>query len=166
MEKIEALLGVPVMAIIPKDISLVRQSSRDSPDAEAYRILRTNIELNREAAEANTFSVVSGGQGEGKSTTIANLGVVYAQGGYSTLIVDADVRRPVQHLLFDLNNETGLTNYLTTEMPLDGVIFPTTVENLSVLPSGPSTSDAAGLLNSRRMLEAIAQLKKKYDVVL
>jgi capsular exopolysaccharide synthesis family protein len=166
MEEIEALLGTTVLAIIPKNISLLCQGDGNTPDAEAYRILRTNIELNRQMPDANTFAAVSGGQGEGKSTTIANLGVIYAQGGYSTLIVDADVRRPVQHVLFDVSNETGLTNYLTTEMSLSDVIFPTTVENLSVLPSGPPTSDASGLLNSQRMLATIAQLKKTYDIVL
>jgi polysaccharide biosynthesis transport protein len=166
MEDIEALFGVPVLAIIPQNIKLLRDAAPDSPDAEAYRILRTNIELNRQANQANTFSLVSGGQGEGKSTTLANLAVVYAQGGHPTLIVDADIRRPIQHLLFEISNEVGLTNYLTTEMSLDRVIFPTAIENLSVLPSGTSTADAAGLLNSRRMLDAIAHLKQKYDIVL
>ena len=166
MEEIEALIGTPVLAIIPKDISVLHQAPDDTADAEAYRILRTNIELNRKTSDANTFAAVSGGQGEGKSTTIANLGFIYAQGAFSTLIVDADVRRPVQHLLFDIGNEVGLTNYLTTEMPLDDVIFPTSVENLSLLPSGPPTLDAAGLLNSQRMFAAIGQLKKNYDIVL
>jgi capsular exopolysaccharide synthesis family protein len=166
MEEIEALIGTPVLAIIPKGISVLREAPEDTADAEAYRILRTNIELNRKTSDANTFAAVSGGQGEGKSTTIANLGYIYAQGAFSTLIVDADIRRPVQHLLFDISNEVGLTNYLTTEMPLDDVIFPTSVENLSILPSGPPTLDAAGLLNSQRMFAAIGQLKKRYDIVL
>lgn len=166
MEEIEALIGTPVLAIIPKGISVLREAPDDTADAEAYRILRTNIELNRKTSEANTFAAVSGGQGEGKSTTIANLGYIYAQGAFSTLIVDADVRRPVQHLLFDISNEIGLTNYLTTEMPLADVVLPTTVEHLSVLPSGPPTLDAAGLLNSQRMFAAIGQLKKNYDIVL
>jgi capsular exopolysaccharide synthesis family protein len=108
---------------------------------------------------------VSGGPGEGKSTTIANLAFICAQGGYSTLIVDADLRRPVQHLLFDLNNECGLTNYLTTDMDLDQAISPTSVENLSILPSGVLPSDAVGILNSQRMSDTIAELKMRYDIV-
>src|SRR5215471_423967 len=169
MDEVEALLGVPVLAIIPKKINFLYNAPSapgDTPDAEAYRILRTNIEFNRESADENAFSVVSGGPGEGKSTTIANFAVVCAQGGFSTLIVDADVRRPVQHQLFGMSNEFGLTNYLTNEMPIGDVIFPTSLKNLSLLPSGPPISDAAGLLNSKRMSETIAQLKKKYAVVL
>ena len=165
MDDVESLLGVPVLAIIPKNINLLHKAEGDTPDAEAYRILRTNIEFNRANPEANTISLVSGGPGEGKSTTIANLAFICAQGGYSTLIVDADLRRPVQHLLFDLSNEVGLTNYLTTDMDLDQAILPTSVENLSMLPSGILPSDAVGILNSQRMSDTIAELKMRYDIV-
>ena len=73
MEDVESLLGVPVLAIIPKNIKLLHKEPGDTPDAEAYRILRTNIEFNRKNPEANAISMVSGGPGEGKSTTLANL---------------------------------------------------------------------------------------------
>jgi len=165
MEDVENLLGVPVLAIIPQGIRLLHKEPGDSPDAEAYRILRTNIEFNRKNPQANTISLVSGGPGEGKSTTIANLAFICAQGGYSTLVVDADLRRPVQHELFDLNNNKGLTNYLTTDMQLEDVILPTIVENLSVLPSGVLPSDAVGILNSQRMSDMIAELKLRYDII-
>jgi capsular exopolysaccharide synthesis family protein len=165
MEDVENLLGVPVLAIIPKGIRLLHKEAGDSPDAEAYRILRTNIEFNRKNPQANSISVVSGGPGEGKSTTIANLAFICAQGGYSTLVVDADLRRPVQHEIFDVDNQTGLTNYLTTEMGLDDVVLPTAVENLSILPSGILPSDAVGILNSQRMSDMIAELKLRYDIV-
>ena len=79
--------------------------------------------------------------------------------------MDADLRRPVQHNLFDLSNKVGLTNYLTTEMSLDDVILPTSVENLSLLPSGILPSDAVGILNSQRMSDMIAELKTRYDIV-
>jgi polysaccharide biosynthesis transport protein len=156
MDDVESLLGVPVLAIIPKNINLLHKAEGDTPDAEAYRILRTNIEFNRPNPEANTISLVSGGPGEGKSTTITNLAFTCAQGGYSTLIVDADLRRPVQHLLFDMSNQVGLTNYLTTDIELEQVIFPTNV----TLPS-----DAVGILNSQRMSDTIAALKSRYDIV-
>jgi capsular exopolysaccharide synthesis family protein len=165
MEDVESLLGVPVLAIIPKNIKLLHREPGDTPDAEAYRILRTNIEFNRKNPEANAISVVSGGPGEGKSTTLANLAFTSAQGGYTTLIVDADLRRPVQHTMFELSNRVGLTNYLTTDMRLEDVIFPTTVENLSLLPSGILPSDAVGILNSQRMSDMIAELKTRYDIV-
>jgi polysaccharide biosynthesis transport protein len=166
MEDVESLLGVPVLAIIPQGVRLLHKEPGDAPDAEAYRILRTNIEFNRKNPQANTISIVSGGPGEGKSTTIANLAFICAQGGYSTLIVDADLRRPVQHELFDINNSKGLTNYLTTETQLNEVIVPTNVENLSLLPSGVLPSDAVGILNSQRMSDMIAELKSRYDIIL
>ena len=166
MEDVENLLGVPVLAIIPKEIRLLHKEAGDTPDSEAYRILRTNIEFNRKNPEANALSIVSGGPGEGKSTTIANLAFISAQGGYSTLVVDADLRRPVQHDLFDVSNKIGLTNYLTTAMKLEDVIVPTTVQNLSLLPSGVLPSDAVGILNSQRMSDLIGELKSRYDIVL
>jgi succinoglycan biosynthesis transport protein ExoP len=166
MEDVETLLGVPVLAIIPQNIGLLSKEGGNTPDAEAYRILRTNIEFNRKSPDAKTISLVSGGPGEGKSTTLANLGFICAQGGYSTLIVDADLRRPVQHTLFELEAKTGLTNYLTTEIPLEDVIFQTSVENLSLLPSGVLPSDAVGILNSQRMSDLVAELKTRYDIIL
>ncbi|MFL6530460.1 MAG: GumC family protein [Chthoniobacterales bacterium] len=165
MEDVESLLGVPVLAIIPKNIKLLHKEPGDTPDAEAYRILRTNIEFNRKNPEANAISMVSGGPGEGKSTTLANLAFTSAQGGYTTLIVDADLRRPVQHGFFDISNKVGLTNYLTTDVRLEDVIVPTSVENLSLLPSGILPSDAVGILNSQRMSDMIAELKTRYDLV-
>ncbi len=166
MDDVENLLGVPVLAIIPKNVKLLHKEPSDTPDAEAYRILRTNIEFNRKNPEANVLSVASGGPGEGKSTTIANLAYISAQGGYSTLIVDADLRRPTQHSIWDVSNNVGLTNYLTTDMPLAEAIVPTTVENLSLLPSGILPSDAVGILNSQRMSDLIAELKSRYDIIL
>jgi succinoglycan biosynthesis transport protein ExoP len=80
-------------------------------------------------------------------------------------VVDADLRRPVQHSIFDIDNSTGLTNYLTTEMELDEVIVPTSVQNLSLLPSGILPSDAVGILNSQRMSDMIGELKSRYDIV-
>ena len=166
MEDVENLLGVPVLAIIPQNIQLLHQQGGDTPDAEAYRILRTNIEFNRRNPEANALSLVSGGPGEGKSTTIANLGFISAQGGYSTLIVDADLRRPVQHTLFDLSNDKGLAEYLTTDLSIEDVVRKTEVENLSILTSGILQSDAVGVLNSQRMSDLVVELKTRYDLIL
>jgi succinoglycan biosynthesis transport protein ExoP len=166
MEDVEKMLGVPVLAIIPKNIRLLHKEPGDTPDAEAYRILRTNLEFNRKNSAANCIALVSGGRGEGKSTTLANLAFISAQGGYSTLIIDGDLRRPVQHELFDVKNETGLTNYLTTEMAINEVIVPTEIENLSMIPSGTLPADPVAILNSQRMSDLIAELKLRYDLVL
>ena len=165
MDDVESLLGVPVLAVVPKNIRLLHKNPPDIADAEAYRILRTNIEFNRKSADANTISMVSGGPGEGKSTTLCNLAYTCAQGGYSVLIVDADLRRPTQHKLLEISNAVGLTNYLTTNMGLDDVIMPTGIENLSIIPSGILPADAVGILNSQRMSDMIAELKSRYDII-
>lgn len=166
LEDVERYLQVPVLAVIPKDVGILHRQSGMSPDAEAYRILRTNIEFNRKNPEDNAITVVSGGAGEGKSTTLVNLAYICAQGGYTTLMIDADLRRPRLHTFFDINNSVGLTNYLTTELMLEDVILQTPVDNLYFMPSGILPADAAGILNSRRMSELIQDVKQRFDLVL
>ena len=166
LEDVERYLGVPVLAVIPNEVGILHKQSGLAPDAEAYRILRTNIEFNRRSADANAISIVSGGAGEGKSTTLVNLAYVCAQGGYTTLMIDADLRRPQLHTFFDVNNSVGLTNYLTTDLVLEDVILQTPVENLYFMPSGILPADAAGILNSRRMSELMADVKSRFDLVL
>lgn len=166
LEDVERYLQVPVLAVIPKDVGILHKQSGASPDAEAYRILRTNIEFNRKNPEDNSITVVSGGAGEGKSTTLVNLAYICAQGGYTTLMIDADLRRPRLHTFFDINNSVGLTNYLTTELMLEDVILQTPVDNLYFMPSGILPADAAGILNSRRMSELIQDVKQRFDLVL
>jgi len=166
LDDVERYLGVPVLAVIPKDVGVLHKQSGISPDAEAYRILRTNIEFNRKSADANAITIVSGGAGEGKSTTLVNLAYICAQGGYNTLMIDADLRRPKLHTFFDINNSVGLTNYLTTDLQLEDVILQTPIDNLYFMPSGILPADAAGILNSRRMSELIADVKNRFDLVL
>lgn len=166
LDDVERYLGVPVLAVIPKDVGILHKQSGLSPDAEAYRILRTNIEFNRRSADANAITIVSGGAGEGKSTTLVNLAYICAQGGYNTLMIDGDLRRPKLHTFFDINNSVGLTNYLTTALMLEDVVLQTPIENLYFMPSGILPADAAGILNSRRMSELIADVKNRFDLVL
>jgi capsular exopolysaccharide synthesis family protein len=165
LEDVEKYLQVPVLAVIPKDISLLHRERGSSPDAEAYRILRTNIEFNRKNPEDNVLTVVSGGAGEGKSTTLMNLAYICAQGGYTTLMIDADLRRPRLHTFFGINNAVGLTNFLTTDLMLEDVILQTPVDNLYFMPSGILPTDAAGILNSRRMSELIQDVKQRFDLI-
>ena len=166
LEDVERFLEVPVLAVVPQDVGVLHKQSGMSPDAEAYRILRTNIEFNRKNPDDNAITVVSGGAGEGKSTTLVNLAYICAQGGYTTLMIDGDLRRPRLHTFFDINNSVGLTNYLTTELMLEDVILQTSVDNLYFMPSGILPADAAGILNSRRMSELIQDVKQRFDLVL
>ncbi len=166
LEDVERYLQVPVLAVVPKDVGILHSQSVGSPDAEAYRILRTNIEFNRKNPEDNAITVVSGAAGEGKSTTLVNLAYICAQGGYTTLMIDADLRRPRLHTFFDIDNSVGLSNYLTTNLELEDVILQTPIENLYFMPSGVLPTDAAGILNSRRMSELIQDVKQRFDLIL
>lgn len=166
LDDVERFLGVPVLAVVPKDVGILHRTSGFNPDAEAYRILRTNIEFNRRDPNANCITVVSGGAGEGKSTTLSNLAFICAQGGYNVLLIDADLRRPRLHTLFDMSNAVGLTNFLTSDVRLEEVVVQTQVENLYFMPSGILPADSAGILNSQRMSELIEDVKSRFDLVL
>ena len=165
MEDVETFLQVPVLAVIPKNITLLINGADDNPDAEAYRIMRTNIEFNRKTPDANTITIISGGAGEGKSTTLINLAYTFAKGGYTTLVVDADLRRPSQHRLFGIENGAGLSDYLTTEIDLEEVVQLTKVDNLYLMTSGQLPNDAVGILNSQRMVELIEEVKGRFDII-
>jgi capsular exopolysaccharide synthesis family protein len=165
LEEVEALLKVPVLAVIPKNISLLIKGRDDNPDSEAYRIMRTNIEFNRKSPSASSITMVSGGPGEGKSTTLNNLAYTFAKGGYTTLLVDADLRRPTQHRIFGVDNTLGLSDYLMKNIELEDVVQTTSIDNLFFMPSGLLPSDAVGILNSQRMLDMIQDAKSRFDVV-
>ena len=137
----------------------------DSPHAEAYRVLRTNILFSRKDTNWRTMTVVSGGAGEGKSTTIFNLATVFAQNGNRVLIVDSDLRRPSLHKILNVANNLGLTNYLLKQNRLEEVIQTTPVPSLDFMPSGRLPSSSIGILNSAAMKEFIAEAKSRYDFV-
>jgi capsular exopolysaccharide synthesis family protein len=138
-----------------------------SPAAEAYRTLRTNLMFYSVDHPLNAFVVTSPLQGEGKSTVLANLAVTLAQGGHETLIVDCDLRRPTQHELWDLKNDRGLTSMLIENAALENPpMQPASVEQLSVLTSGPLPPNPADVVASHRMDDVIAALRKKVEYVL
>jgi succinoglycan biosynthesis transport protein ExoP len=165
VEDVEKFLGVPVLAVIPKNVGILMHQAVDTPEAETYRILRTNIEFSRKSPNANTITIVSGGPGEGKSTTLCNLAYTCAKGGYNVLLVDADLRRPSQHRLFNVENNFGLTNYLTGNIPFEEIVRTTAIDNLSFVPSGVLPRDSVGILNSQRMIDLIGKAKRRYDLV-
>jgi capsular exopolysaccharide synthesis family protein len=166
MEEVEANLGVPVLAVIPRNMNLLPRSRGLDADSEAYRILRTNVEFNRKNPDANTFTVVSGGAGEGKSTTIANLAYTFALGGYNTLIIDADLRRPTMHKIFELENESGLADFLHDQKDLEEVIKHSVAQdNLYIMTSGEQPSDVVAMLSSQRMDQLLNQVKQRFDVI-
>lgn len=166
LEDAERSLGLPVMGVIPQDAGVLLLQGGDGPDSEAYRILRTNIELKRDLLNASTFAVTSANAGEGKTLTLLNLSYVFAQAGYSTLMIDADMRRPRLAKYAELRNDVGLSDYLSSKKELAEVVFKTDSDNLYLLPSGPSTIDPSGLISSPRMEQLIKEASRRFDVVM
>ena len=166
LEDAERHLALPVLGVIPQDVSLLALSDGESPDAEAYRILRTNLELKKSLYKAKSFAIVSANAGEGKSTTLSNLAYVYASAGFNVLMIDADMRRPRLARYLEMEGKFGLSNYLTSDIPLQQAVFRTDVENLYLMPSGPQPIDPSGILSSQRMDQLLAETSKRFDVVL
>jgi capsular exopolysaccharide synthesis family protein len=165
IDDVERALGSPVLGVIPQNVGSLIEEGPESPHAEAYRVLRTNLLFSRKREDVNTLTVVSGGAGEGKSTTIFNLCSVFAQNNQRVLLVDSDLRRPSLHKLFKVSNTLGLTNYLLGQNKLEEVIQTTQLPNLDFLPSGKLPSSSLGILNSPQMREFIQQVKTRYDWV-
>jgi polysaccharide biosynthesis transport protein len=165
IDDVERALQAPVLGVIPQNVRSLLDEGPDSPHAEAYRVLRTNIMFSQKDPKLNTMTVVSGGAGEGKSTTIFNLAAIFAQNGQRVLIVDSDLRRPSIHKILKVSNSVGLTNYLLKQNTLEEVIQTTPLSTMDFLPSGKMPSSSMGVLSSAQMKELIRELKRRYDWV-
>lgn len=144
---------------------LIVHEDPKSPIAEAYRTLRTNLQFAKVNSELRTIMFTSSGPAEGKSTTIANVAVALAQSGRSIILVDCDLRKPVQHRIFGKRNK-GVTNILVDESPAEAFLQDTEIDNLRILPSGPIPPNPSELLSSSKMVELFTELKELADIVL
>ena len=149
-------------------IELISLKDPRSPAAEAYRTLRTNLTffaaLDR---PVETLIVTSAAPDEGKSDVLANLAVTMAQGERRTILVDADLRRPVLHDLFGVRNDRGLTTMILEEEALgEPPLLDVGVENLLLVPSGPLPPNPADVLGSSKMEQVIGVFKDRADVIL
>jgi polysaccharide biosynthesis transport protein len=165
IDDVERALQAPVLGVIPQNVGSLLEEGPDSPHAEAYRVLRTNIMFSQKDPKFNTVTIVSGGAGEGKSTTTFNLANIFAQNGQRVLIVDSDLRRPSLHKILKVSNSVGLTNYLLKQNALEEVIQTTPLATLDFMPSGKLPSSSMGVLSSAQMKELIQDLKRRYDWV-
>ncbi|MEI6590328.1 MAG: polysaccharide biosynthesis tyrosine autokinase [Verrucomicrobiota bacterium] len=170
-EQTEQLVKTSTLGIIPSTTNvtgkIVTLHQASSPSAEAYRILRANIEFSEVDKPIRTLAVTSSNAGEGKSTTIVNLAVAMAQTGSQVILVDTDLRRPTLHTYFQQSNVLGVTTVLldqgSTAMEY---LVPTSVNNLRLLASGPLPPNPAELLGTQRMVALIEELKTLSDIVL
>jgi capsular exopolysaccharide synthesis family protein len=138
-----------------------------SPFAEAHRTLRTNIQFSHVDKTIKTLLITSAFAKEGKTTTVANLGVVMAQAGMQVLIVDADLRNGNLHRVFGVPNVGGLAHLLSMdELPDELYLVETGVPNLKLLPSGRISTTPSELLASERMNELMGKLGSRMDILL
>ena len=145
--------------------NIISITNPKSPEAEAYRTLRTNLQFSTVDHELQTILVTSTNASEGKSTTICNLAVSFAQIGKKVLIIDGDLRRPRLHTYLGLSNNIGISNVLTQNLPVQEAMK-STILDIQVLTCGPIPPNPAELLNSNRLKELLHQLKQRFDIIL
>ena len=163
--EVEKHLGLPLLGVIPRGSQRRRQIKSQDPDEEPYATLKPNIDVVRQKVAASVLTVVSAGSGEGKSTTAANLATAYAATGQQTLIIDAALRRPAQHQLFDIDNRVGLCDFLRGERNLEEIIQEVR-QNLFIVTSGPTSHRAGTLLSLQKLAELVEIGKEWFDVVI
>jgi succinoglycan biosynthesis transport protein ExoP len=149
-------------------IELVAQHLPKSQMSEAFRALRTSILLSQADHPPQVILVTSALPREGKTTAAANLAVTLAQLGDSTVLVDADLRKPGVGRLLNLagGKYAGLSSYLAGVSSLDLVSVPhPAIPNLVAIPTGPLPPNPADLLSSHRLVEAIAELRTKFKFI-
>ena len=134
--------------------------------AEAFRTIRTSIFFSVPKDQARVIQITSPMQGEGKSTLTSNLGIAMAQNGQRVLIVDADFRRPTQHIIFQTNRDVGLSGILTGMLKPSQGILKTPIARLSLLSCGPEVPNPAEMLGSGMFRTLIEKLKGVYDRIL
>ena len=138
-----------------------------SPAAEAYRPLRTSVQFARQAHPLRTVLVTSPKAAEGKTSTVANLGAEFAQGGERGVLVSCDLRRPRLGQFFDVDERTGLTTVLLGQQPLEQALHPVRgYDCLWLLGAGQVPSNPAELLNGPHGRELFETLRENFDLVL
>jgi len=127
--------------------------------------MRTNIELSGVDKIIKSIVITSAGPGEGKSTTIANLAIAFAQMDQKTLLVDTDMRRPVLQKVFKVPRVPGIADIITGSNTIEECIHETSVENLYILPSGNLPPNPSEMLGSKKMREIYQALTQQYDKI-
>jgi len=170
-EDVKRNLGLPVLGIIAKhelvDGNPITSSTPRSPVSEAFRSLRTNIQYTLVDDPLRTLLITSTDPKEGKTTIVANLGIVFAQLGKKVTLVDADLRKPTIHTKLGLQNRIGLTSLFVRSLETKDLISQKTqIPNLDVITSGDLPPNPSELLGSKRMQAILEQIKEKSDLII
>jgi len=174
VEQVRAIAGLPVLGRIPVvkihklrgQGSIAIYTNGDSPQAEAYRLLRTNILSLNCDTPLKRLLITSAEREEGKTTLVANLAQAMAQAGRKVVAIDADLRIPALHKVFELPNEVGLSSVLEQQATLEEALQDAGIPGLQVLTSGPLPSNPTELLGTPEMGLLVHQLVQESDMVL
>lgn len=137
-----------------------------SSTSESFRYLRVAINFSAPAETLKNLVFTSSLPSEGKSFVANNIAISLAQDGNRTLIVDADLRRPVAQRVYKMENQAGLSNFLTSEIDVETIIRTTFVENLSVVLSGPASPNPAEILASKKMGQLLHAIYERFDRII
>lgn len=173
IEQIQQVTGLTTLGTIP-DIKLdaanpglVMLQNPHSTDAEAIRVLRTNLLFASVDHRLSSLLVTSPTPGEGKSFISANLAVAFAQTGKRVILIDADLRKPTLHRVFGLVNNIGVTSALVNDgADIDAALQTTATPELRVMTSGPLPPNPSELLSSHKMQELLLHLQALCDLVI
>jgi polysaccharide biosynthesis transport protein len=165
-QEIEKRLRLPLLAVVPKPDRETPRIDGHDQNAEAYQVLKTNVQAARQKVAASVLAVVGGGSSPGRSTTAARLAMAYAASEHQTLIIDASLRRPTQHKFFRIDNRIGLSDYLRGEKPFDQIIRDSDIPNLFIVTSGSSPTSAMKFFGSLKCVELVNTAKEWFDVVI
>lgn len=175
VDEISAMLGLPVLGTVPampRRQPLQTRGQRvflqpDSQEAEAFRTIRTAVLFSAPKDRAKTLLVTSPASGDGKSTLVSNLGIAMASAGHKTIIVDADLRKPMQHTIFGVDHrKKSLSSVFARRMRLRDAIQSTGIGRLSLLTCGEGFSDPAEVLSGTMFATLLKSLAEAYDKVL
>jgi capsular exopolysaccharide synthesis family protein len=173
-EAAERAGGAPVLAMTPlvsagrrPEPTVATVAEPNSPAAEAYRSLRTSLQFARQERRLRVIVVTSPAVGDGKTSTLANLGVVFAQADERVLLVSCDLRRPKIGEYFGLDERVGLTSVLLGQDTLEEALVPVPgIDRLTLLPAGPIPPNPAELLNGSGVRDIFVRLSEHFDLVL
>ena len=162
----EEILGLPVFAVVP----MVKTHSLADPKcfpalSTSYQMLSTNLWFGSKELESRTILVASAEPDVGRSMTAANIAITLARDGARVILVDSDLRQPSQHLIFGVENDTGMSNVLAGQLSLTDALKPTSITDLLLLPSGPLPANAVRLLRSPEMAKFVAEINDLADFV-
>lgn len=174
-EDIERKVYLPPLGLVPKFdeevnyklIEHIPDTDYKLPVSEAYRSIRTFLLLSSGGKPPRIMMITSPERSEGKTTTVVNTGISLTQSGFKVLLIDADMRKPKIHKIFQLDNKVGLSTYLSGNIEIiNGLIKQSSIENLHIITSGPIPPNPAELLSSYRLRDLIQKIYSDFNFVI